>query len=87
MESSEAEVFNETVSNTTTESIGELNLISYKYLMPAISTFGIFGNVITLLVLTSNELQKVSMNRQKVSQRSQSMFIYMKVLAVIDFLN
>ena len=84
MESSEAEVSNKTVSNTTTESIGELNLISYKYLMPAISTFGIIGNVVILLVLTSNELQKVSTNRQKVSQRSQSMFIYMKVLAVID---
>ena len=80
MESSEAKVSNETVS----ESIGELNLISYKYLMPAISTFGIIGNVIILMVLTSKELQKVSTTRQKVSQRSQSMFIYMRVLAVID---
>ena len=80
MESSEAEVSNETVS----ESFGELNLISYKYLMPAISTFGIIGNVIILMVLTSKELQKVSTTRQKVSQRSQSMFIYMRVLAIID---
>ena len=79
---------NDTVSNTsnttTTDSFGELNLISYRYLMPAISAFGIIGNLIILLVLTSKELQMVSTNRQKVSQRSQSMFIYMKVLAVID---
>ena len=88
MESSEVPnktVFsNKTVFNTTTESLEDLWVIPYKFLMPAISTFGIIGNVIILLVLTSKELQMVSMNRQKVSQRSQSMFIYMKVLAVID---
>ena len=76
---------NDTVSNTTNpESVGELLLFCYRYLMPAICTFGIIGNVIILLVLNSKELQMVSTNRQKVSQRSQSMFIYMKVLAVID---
>ena len=64
----------------------QLFLLNYKYLMPAISAIGIIGNVINLVVLNSKELQKVSMNKQKVSQRSQSMFNFMKALAIIDIL-
>ena len=75
----------DSVSNNT-ETFGALNLISCKYLMPIISIFGIIGNVMNLLVLTSKELQMVSMNRQRVSPRSQAMFNYMKVLAVTDLL-
>ena len=52
--------------------------------MPVISIIGIIGNVINLMVLTSKELQIASVNRQRVSHRSQSMFSYMKVLAISD---
>ena len=74
------------VANTTEESFGQLNLVSSKYLMPIISIFGIIGNVINLVVLTSKELQLVSMNRFRVSSRSQAMFTYLKVLAITDLL-
>ena len=52
--------------------------------MPVIGIIGIIGNAINLIVLNSKELQVVSMNRQRVSHRSQSMFSYMKVLAISD---
>ena len=67
------------------EATFQLLLLNYKFLMPSISAIGIIGNVINLVVLTSKELQKVtSMNKQKISQGSQSMFNFMKALAIID---
>ena len=57
---------NQTETNVTnTEGIEaklESILFSYKYLMPTISTIGIIGNIIALLVLTSKELH-VTKNR------------------------
>ena len=82
---------NQTESNVTEKTLtpeeieARLNsiLFSYKYLMPSISTIGIIGNVIALLVLTSKELQ-VTKHKQRISQRSQSMFSFMKALAIVD---
>ena len=87
----ESESHSNSTSNSISNSTQELDeaslqllLLNYKYLMPTISAIGIVGNVINLVVLTSQELQKVSMTKQKVSQRSQTMFNFMKALAIID---
>ena len=59
---------NQTETNATNATPEEIEaklesiLFSYKYLMPGISTIGIIGNVIALLVLTSKELH-VTKNR------------------------
>ena len=57
---------NQTETNVTNaegiEAKLESILFSYKYLMPSISTIGIIGNIIALLVLTSKELH-VTKNR------------------------
>ena len=57
---------NQTETNVTNaeeiEAKLESLLFSYRYLMPTISTIGIIGNIIALLVLTSKELH-VTKNR------------------------
>ena len=66
-------------SNTLTNQ----TLLVYKYITPTILTIGIIGNIINLIVLTSKELKKST----KGHQRSQSMFTYMKALAITDILS
>ena len=77
--------FKATVTTPKSSEISEVFLITYKYTMPLISAIGLIGNVLNLVVLTSKELQ-TSSRGQRVSQRSKSMFTFMKALAISDIL-
>lgn len=76
----------ETLKNETMkEGISRLNLVTYEFIMPLIALIGFLGNMINLVVLSSKELKTTSRGN-KVSQRSKSMFSYMKALAITDLL-
>ena len=77
--------FRATPTTPKSSEISELFLVTYKYIMPLISAVGLIGNVLNLVVLTSRELHTAARG-QRVSQRSKSMFTFMKALAISDIL-
>ena len=56
-----------------------------QYILPTIVAIGAIGNLINLVVLSSSDI-KLTSRGHRVSQRSRSMFSYMKALAITDLL-
>ena len=60
-------------------------IFKFQYILPTIVAIGAIGNLINLVVLSSKDIRLTSRGH-RVSQRSRSMFSYMKALAITDLL-